>query len=196
MSQFIGRFNAIYESCGNGASGHAVELGRLRGLGHDKTLLIVDITYTLGTIGTGTGKDDTKGFIALVQGQGFEENVDGQVQLVPRRLVVELQHGVADSQVFLWRDEVDTPPKNFHALPGHMDRHGGVMGQQFAHQAFIIRRKMLDDHKGMREARGYMVKKFAQRFKTTRRGAYADDEKGFISFPGGFHDLLAHRAAI
>ena len=49
-----------------------------------------------------------------------------------------------DGQILLRWDQVNVIGQNQHPIFGPMDRHKGLFGEQLDHQAFVVRRQVLD----------------------------------------------------
>jgi hypothetical protein len=68
----------VHQAGGDGAARHAVVFGGGGVLGHDHAALALDGPHAQGAVAAGAGEHDADGPLALVLGQGAEEEVDGQ----------------------------------------------------------------------------------------------------------------------
>ena len=136
---FFRRQNKVRQARGNGAAGHAVEFGGFFILNHDHAAVFLDGPDAPHAVAAGTGQDDANSPGALVLGQGAQEDVDGQVEALGQFLVFEQEFAVKNGEIFFGRDQVYGFRHHGHAVFGPEYRHFRFFGQQFHHQAFVIR---------------------------------------------------------
>ena len=139
-ARLLDRQDVVHQPGGNGAAGHAVKTGLVRILHQQETTGLVDGHGATGAIGTGTRQDHAHGMGAMMTSQRLEEHVDGQDKAARafRRQAQPLAFEMHDGT---WRNQVDPVRLEGHAVLDHIDRHGGVPGQQTAHHAFVIGRQ-------------------------------------------------------
>ena len=78
LGRHFGRGHDVVDQAGgDGTAGHAVEFRRLRILREDEAVLALDGAHAEGTVRSGAGKNDADGTLALVLGEGVEEEIDG-----------------------------------------------------------------------------------------------------------------------
>jgi hypothetical protein len=111
-------------------------------------LFSLDGAGAAGAVTARAGENDGNGLLALVFGQGFQEDVDGQVQPVRVPLRPQEELVVVDGHGHLRRDQVDVAAFHRLAVLGVADLHLGLLRQQFHHQALEVRRQVLDDEEG------------------------------------------------
>ena len=82
-----GGSSIVHQAGGDGAARHAVILGGVGVLGHDHAALALDGPHAQGAVAAGARKHDADGPLALVLGQGAEEEVDRQTLAAGRSTV-------------------------------------------------------------------------------------------------------------
>jgi hypothetical protein len=143
----LGRQDGVDQTGGDDAARHAVELGRLRILGHQETAGVVDGHRTARAVRAGAGEDDADGVIAELLGQRTEEQIDRQGQ--PTRVLrTQAQHVAADGHQTRRRDQMHPIGLDAHVVLDRHHRHGRVTREQIAHHALMVGRQMLDDDIG------------------------------------------------
>ena len=161
----VGGQDQIGQPGGDGGAGHAVELGRILALHHDHAPGLLDGPDAANPVAAGAREDDADGLVPLVFGQGTEEDVDGKVDAFGVVEVAQDELAVEDGELLSGRDEVDRVGRDGHAFLGAAHVHGRALGQQFHHEAFVVRRKVLDDDKRHVAVHRHLGKKGVQGFE-------------------------------
>ena len=176
---FRRRHGVIDKAGGDGAARHAVELGRLRVLGDDQTVLALDGAHTERAVSAGAGKDDADGAFALVLREGAEEEIDGQTLSARGRGLEELQCSIEQRHVVAGRDDVGAIRLHDHAVGHFMHRHASAPLDDVAEDAFVVRGEVLDeDESHARIAVGGQAgEEGFESGETSGRSAEADDGK-------------------
>ena len=198
LRHFGRRHDVIDETRGNGAARHAVEFGRFGILRDDQAVLALDGANAKCAVGPGAGKDDPDGALALVLGEGAEEEVDGQTLSARRRGLEQLQRAVEQRHVVSGRDDVGAVRLHHHAVGHLMHRHLRVALDQIAEDAFVVGREMLhEDERHVRTAIGRQAREESlESGKTAGRGADSHDGETWDRHAGGLPgSRLAQRSA-
>ena len=194
-----GRQHEVHQARGQGTLRHAGELGGLGGLGHHHAALALDGPDAQGAVAAGAREHDADGPLALVLGQGAEEEVDGQALAARRRRLQQLQGAVQEGHVPARRDDVGAVGLDHHPVLHLKDAHAGVAPDELRQEALVIRGQVLDQHKGHAGIRlgGHAREEGFKSPQATRRGADAHDGEGRRGLPhwGVGCDLL-HRRGI
>ena len=80
---------------------------------------------------------------------------------------------VADGHRLFCRDQIDVAGKNLHPVIYTVNGHGRLAGENFVHEAFEIRREVLDNNKGHPAIYGCVVEEMLKRFQPPGRSTYA-----------------------
>ena len=142
--------DVVDQAGGDGAAGHAVELGGGRVLGHDHAALALDGADALGPVAAGAREDDADGALVLVLGQGAEEEVDGQTLSPGRRGLEELEGTVQEGHVAARGDDVRAPGLHRHPVLDLEDGHAGVAADELREEALVVRSQVLHQDEGHR----------------------------------------------
>lgn len=168
---FLGRQHEIDQSRGNGAFGHAIELGAFLALDHDHAAAFLDGPDPSHAIAARSGKDDSDGPLALILGQGTEKDIDGQIDAPVVILFLEQESPVEYGEIFLWWYQIDGVGFNEDTLLGAKYRHFRALGQQFHHQALVVGRQMLHHDEGHAAVDAHLGEKRLDGLQSAGRGA-------------------------
>ena len=175
----FGRQDEIGQSGGDGATGHAAEFGRVFFLNHHHAARFLDGSNATGAVAAGAGQNDAHRALALILGQGLEEDVDRQHQPFAMIHLAEQELAVKQGQLGLGRNQVHLVGRDLHAVDDPVDRHAGGFRQQFHHHAFVVRRKVLDHDERHPAIERHVLEKLLERFQPARRCAQPDDVRAF-----------------
>ena len=89
----------------------------------------------------------------------------------------EVQGPAADREITAGRNDIEVLAFEQHAIGGLHDSHGGAVGQQLRHHAFMRRVKMLHEDERHAIVGRQRSKKLAACLEAACRGAYPDDRK-------------------
>lgn len=174
------------------AARHSVELGALGILRHHDAAVLLNGLDAVGAVGARAGQHDAHGAVAAFFGKRREEHVD---RMVDRAMVVvgEKQMPGLNGEILLRRNQVDPVGRHFLQMLGLNDLHGRVLAENLGHQAFVIGREVLHDHKGDVGVCGQLEEKLLQSFKPASGSTDADDQAHIVHlavFDGGFFNWL------
>ncbi len=145
--QLLRRGDHIGQAGVNGATRHAVELGRGRRLHEDHPGFLLDGPKAQRAVGAHAREDDPDAAGLAVVGQGAEEKIDRQAQPPRGCRLQQVQHPVQDGHVLVGRDHMDAVRCDPLAVPHLHDRHAGCALEQLHHDALVGRVQVLDDDK-------------------------------------------------
>ena len=179
LRHFRRRQNVVHHSGEDGAARHPVVRRRIESLGHRHAAFALDHLETEAAVGAGAREDDADRPLFPVLRQRAEEEVDRQAQTARRTRFQQLQLPVQQSQVPVWRNDVDAVGLHLHSVLHQEHRHAGVPLDQVDQDALVIGGEMLHQDKRHADrlvARHGGEKRFDGR-KSSGRGADADDGK-------------------
>ena len=114
----LGRDDLVHDAGVAGAPRHPVEAGARRLLHQGQPADLLDGADAAHAVRAGAGEDDADGPVALILGEGAEEDVDREAHRAVGGLVGEAQLPVLDLEVLPRRDEVDGVGLDGDALVG------------------------------------------------------------------------------
>ena len=187
LRHLTGRQHVVRQPGVDGGERHAVVLGAGRLLHHGHPALGLDGLEPKGTVGAGTGQDDADGPLLLVRGQRAQERVDGGLAGPMFRRGAQLDDALVQGQVAVGGNDVDMVGLDALAVPGFRHRHGGLLGQQRGHQAFVLGVEVGNEHKGHPAVCRHRLEELLEGFQAARRGDHAHHRLGQPR--GGFRVL-------
>jgi hypothetical protein len=170
----VGRGDVVDQAGGDGAPRHPVEAGARRLLHQGQPADLLDGADAAHAVRPGAGEHDADGAVALVFGEGAEEDVDREAHRAVGGLVGEAQLPVLDLEVLPRRDQVNGVGLDRDALVGAPDGHPGALREQLHHEALVVRREVLDDDEGHPAVDGRAVEEDLQRLEAAGGGAHPD----------------------
>ena len=117
--------------------------------------------------------------LADILSQRSKETVNWQVQPSCLLLLMQNQSPIGNRKVFFWRDQIDFIGGKFDPIGHTMNRHPGMTSKQFVHQAFEVRRKMLNNNESHACIGRHISKELFNRLQPTSRSANPNNELGF-----------------
>jgi len=186
----------IDEPGGDGALGHAVELGVGRFLGDGQPAMFLDHRHTDAAVGARAREDDADGLLAVGLGQGVEEVIDRRPMTALTLDVADPQMAVDGRQIAAGRDDVDVVRLD-EQVPGDLlHRHADEGLQQVREHARLLRHQVDHHHVSQTAVPRGAGEELLQRIKTAGRGADADDRRLRIGILLIRHRLRAQVTAL
>ena len=142
------RQHIVHQAGGDGAARHAVVFGGFGVLRHRHAAFALDRPHPLGAVTAGAREHDADGPLALVLGQGAEEEVNRQTMAARRGGFQQLQRAVEKGHVPVRRDDVGAVGLDRHAVRDFEDLHAGIALDQFGEDALVVRGQVLHQDKG------------------------------------------------
>ena len=131
---------------------HAVVFGGFGVLRHRHAAFALDRPHPLGAVTAGPREHDADGPLALVLGQGAEEEVNRQTMAARRGGFQQLQRAVEQGHVPVRRDNIGAVGLDRHAVRNFEDLHAGIALDQFGEDALVVRSQVLhqdESHAGI-----------------------------------------------
>jgi hypothetical protein len=147
------------------------------GLRQGQTAVFLDGCRSQGAVAARPRQNDADRVLALVLGQGHEEGVDRASANPWRSRLLQAQSSCLNGQGGVGRDDKDPVRLNLQTISGFDHRHFGRCAQQIDQHAFVVRGQMLHQHERHARIGGHVGEECSEGFKTTRRGADADDQR-------------------
>ena len=187
----FGRLAEIDEAGAQRAERHVGGLGpeAVQGLGQGQAAVLLDRLDADGAVAVAAGQDHADRALALVEGQGRQEDVD-RLGLADLRLErPQRQPAVHDAHDDTARHDVDAARPDRRAVGGGLDLQRREPGQDVREQAPVVPAEMRDDDEGCPERLRHPAEEALHRFDAARGRADADDRKGVVVH----HDVLSLR---
>ena len=128
-----------------------------------------------GAVGAHAGEKDADGAFALFFGEGAEEVINGAAMAGGEEGFAEAEFAVDDGHGVSGADDVDGVGADDGAVFNLVDGHGGVLGEQFGHEAFVLGGEVLDEDEGHAGVGGKSFEEFGVGFEAAGGCTNADD---------------------
>ena len=145
----------------------------------DHAALALDRPHAQRAVAAGAREHDADGPLALVLGQGAEEEVDRQAQAARRGRFQQVQRAIQKGHVVVGRDDVGAVGLHRHPVLDLEDLHAGVAPDQVGQDALVVRGQVLHQDKGHAGigVGGHAGEEGLERRQPPGRRADADDGK-------------------
>ncbi len=134
-----------------------------------------------GAVRPGSRQHDARRTRSILLRQGGQQGVEGQPRAARRPLVRlrrrEAERAAVDRQVGAGRDDIQVLALDKQAVRGLHHRHGGVLGQQFDKQAFVVGFEVLDQDEGHARGSRQGIEQVRAGFQSTGGGAQCNHGK-------------------
>ena len=140
--------HVVGQARGQGAGGHAIELGGLRDLDQYGAPRGLDGAHARRAVGTGARQDDGHGLAAPVLRERSKEVVNGQAQATRQGRFEQLQSSIQESHVDVGRHDVHMIGLQHYAVMRLFYRQSGEALHQLGQHAGVVRCQVLHQHEG------------------------------------------------
>jgi hypothetical protein len=148
-----------------------------RSLAHRQPPAFLDGRNAGRAIAAITGKDDPNRIRALIVSKRNKKQIHHHAPRFHRRGSCQAQVAVVDGENGARRDNRDGIGHRDHPTTREIDGHGCVAGEDFGQRTFMVRIKMLHEHKGHAAIGRHRGKKGLICNQATRRGANPDNQR-------------------